>query len=558
MTHNRLALSLAAALALGAGGALAADLGPPAPELSPQARTQTDDPALPRDLLGAPFENQSAGISLRLPAGCRRISSSGAGDDLGQFADDKDKLTLKVNRIIRKDPTHLTTANDNFGKPVPGLMEQTLSKLQRDLPGCVILRHDLTNVRDGSKDKQNVAMIAVRYTASGSHFLTQQAIIQADDHLFYLLALTSPGNPSNDPNAAVDPRERLAVETFTQMLDSVRLLDTGAIALDQRERLIHTRAVMLSWTAARLHAALVPEQWMRVIRDGRDVGYSYITEQTAAGVPRPLKPEELKAGKSDRDLVQPGQGILVGIRARAMTNPLDLGGIEKKRGPVQIDSATWFWVSPDRRLEDWSRITVVNDGTVDKDGKPVIRNSTEFGNSQRRTHLVLDKDALPGAAGDPHQPAVRVADEQTLNVTTISGSGADEPFTSQPPPWYLPQAISHLLPRILPIDQPKKYLFATYVADARAVMLRYVEVGREQRVTFAGKEIRAVPITDRIGWHGPITTHYIAPDGTYLGSENKDSRLLILPTNAQTLLSIWKNPDLSRPGGTQRPNGQTK
>lgn len=547
--------SLAFAIGLGitTAGASAADLSDAA---QPQAPSTVENfSSGPKDLLGAPFENQSAGISFRLPAGCQRIASSGAGDDLGQFGDEKRKWMLKVNRVLRSEPTHLVGATDNFGKPVPGLMDQTIQRLKRDLPGCKILRQDLTNIRDGNAtQKENVAMIAVRYTGSGAHFLTQQAIIQSDDRLFYLLALTTPGSDSNDQNAPEDPGERFAVETFRQMLDSVRLLDTQAIAQDQLDRLVRTRAVMRSWSTARLHAALMPEQWLRVIRDGRDVGYSYITEQTASGVPRPLKPEELKAGKSDRDLVQPGQGVLVGIRARALTTPPEAGGNEKKRGPVQVDSAAWLWVSPDRRLEDWSRITVVDDGSVDKEGKPLKGHSEEFGNSERQLTRSLDREALPGTVNDPKQPAIKVAEQATLAVTTVSGSGAAEPVTSQPPPWYIPQALGHLLPRLLPLDQPKSYLFATYVPDTRAVMHRYVEVGHEQRVTFAGHAVRAVPITDRIGWHGSITTHYMSPGGKYLGSENKDSGLLILPTDAQTLLSIWKNANLTRPGAVEKPH----
>ena len=553
MRHTCKALVLSTGLVLAAAAAPAADLSEAGKS---QAPTPIEDfSSNTKDLLGAPFENQSAGISFRLPAGCQRIASSGAGDDLGQFGDEKRKWMLKVTRILRNEPTRLIGASDNFGKPVPGLMDQTIQRLKRDLSGCKIVRQDLTNVRDGNTTvKENVGMIAVRYTGSGAHFLTQQAIIQADDRLFYLLALTSPGSDSTDDNAPEDPGERFAVETFRQMLDSVRLLDTQAIAQDQLDRLVRTRAVMRSWSTARLHMALAPEQWLRVIRDGRDVGYSYITEQTAAGVPRPLKPEELKAGKSDRDLVQPGQGILIGVRARALTTPPDPAENERKRGPVQMDSAAWLWVGPDRRLEDWSRITVVDDGTVDKDGKPLKRHSEEFGSSERQLTRSLDRDALPGAMNDPKQPAIKVAEQATLQVTTLTGSGAAEPVSNQPPPWYLPQALGHLLPRLLPLDQPKSYLFATYIPDTRAVMHRYVEVGREQRVTFGGNIVRAVPITDRIGWHGSITTHYIAPSGKYLGSENKDSGLLILPTDAQTLLSIWKNANLTRPGGVEKPH----
>lgn len=553
MNRTSLALCLASGLALASAGSPVATAAPLVPAATQPA---AQDDAASADLLGTPYENQSAGLSLRIPAGCHRIRTTGAGDDLGQFADAKRNWQLKLNRIIRNQPTALASTPNNFNQPQAGLLDETVARLKRDLPGCKVLRSDLTNVRDGDpKVKDNVGMIAVMYAAAGTHFLTQQAIIQGNSRLFYLVALTTP-----------DKDERAAVETFREMLDSVRILDTSQIAQEQDERLWRTRTLMLSWTAAKLHSVLVDEQWIRILRNGKDIGYSYITEQTAAGVPRPLRVDEVRRGMSDRDLVKPGDGVLVGVRARSIDPAADIDPDLKKNGPVQIDSASWLFSAPDRRLEDWSRIIVVDTHSVDKNGKPIKSQTEEFGASNKTTRTRLDKNKLPGTALDPKQPPVSVTEEYTLNVDTVSQSGQGDPVDRQLPPWYIPQAIAHLLPRLVPLHaqmdefgnlKKRSYMFAVYVPDTREVMERYIDVKDEQEVTFAGRTVRAVPIEDRIGWHGSVTVHYMTPGGVYLGSENKETHLVMIPTDAKTLLSIWKNADLTRPGGTERPRAHT-
>lgn len=561
MKRSTLALCLATSAAL--CGSLYAD---PAGAVPGAAEGQMAPQETPRNLLGIQFENQSAGLSLRIPAGCHRVRTTGSGDDLGQFADETRNWQLKLTRIIREGPTSLTTTTNNFGQPIPGLLDTTVLRLKHDLPGGQILRSDVTNISEGSeKLRDNVGMIAVRYAATGgSRYLSQQAIIQSTDRLFYLVALTTPCSATAKTDADNDPAERTAVETFRQVLDSVHLLDTTQIYQDQSARLWRTKNLMMSWGAAnRLSGVLVNEQWIRILRNGKDIGYSYVTEQTAAGIPRPLKREEVLAGKSDRDLVQPGDGILIGVRARTIDPNADLDPSLKAKGPVQIDSATWMFTTPERQLEDWSRVIVVDAGNTDKDGKPVKSQTEEFGTSNKTIVHKLDKNGVPGTATDPHQPPVRIQEQYVLDVTTVSQSAQGEPLDQEVAPWYIPQALGHLLPRLVPLRaemdpdlgtvKPRTYMFAVYVPELRQVMNRYIDVKDEQEVTFAGRKILAVPVEDRLGWQGSLTTHYLTRGGTYLGSENKEAHLMMLPSDAKTLLSIWKNADLTRPGGTERP-----
>ena len=562
MKRSTLAFCLAAATAL--CPSLHADPVTTAPAAAePQVAAQED---APRDLLGAPFENQAAGISLRIPAGCHRVRTTGSGDDLGQFADEKRNWQVKLNRIVRERPTALTDASNNYGQPIPGLLNTTVARLKHDLPGCNVLRSDITNISDGSeKLRDNVGMIAVRYAATGgSRYLTQQAIIQSTDRLFYLIALTTPCGASGPADSEDDPAERAAVETFRQLLDSVHLLDITKIKQEQDDRLWRTKNLMMTWRSGkRFRNALVDEQWIRILRNDKDIGYSYVTEQTAGGIPRPLTRQEVQAGKSDRDLVQPGDGVLIGVRARTIDPQANIDPSLKAKGPVQVDSATWMFSSADQRLEDWSRVIVVDAGTEDKDGKPIKNQTEEFGTSNRTSVTKLDKNGVPGTALDPHQPPVRIVDQYVLDVTTVSQSAQADPLNQEVPPWYVPQALSHLLPRLVPLHpemdpslgtiKPRTYMFAVYVPELREVMNRYIDVKDAQMVEFAGRRVMAVPVEDRLGWQGSMTTHYLTPGGVYLGSENKEAHLVMLPTDARTLLSIWKNADLTRPGGSERP-----
>jgi len=255
---------------------------------------------------------------------------------------------------------------------------------------------------------------------------------------------------------------------------------------------------------------------------------------------------------------------LVGVRGRSIIAPEinDAAAAENKpRKPLQVDVASWWFLSEDQNQEEWSRVTVTTE--LEADGKPARQPKqqqyTEFGSTGIESHIQLDRDALPGTKIDPQQPPVMQRQQRILDGTNIDPNGASKPFT-QPLPtlYYLPQALATMLPRLIPLrpdaeNTPRTYMFLTYLTDTRKVMSRYVEVGNEGDFDLGTEHIHAIPITDRLGWHGSITTHYLSPSGDYLGSENKDTHTITRVTTAEQLLKIWKNADLTQPGAIERP-----
>ncbi|MDB5329279.1 MAG: hypothetical protein JWP03_430 [Phycisphaerales bacterium] len=571
MKHHWLALSCSAALSVPLAWAVAADAPAlPAPAVpvqkAPTVLTTRPDSADAVEL-GDIYESQSGGVSFRPPASVRMIDNLNS-KFIAEWADPQRDWTLKLSRMVLEKNTPLASIkNEVTGMPVEGLLDTTVKRLQAALPGGKVLRQDLTNIRDGGKfddkhpeAKNNVGLIAIRYNEAGKRRLAQQAIIQSDYRIFYLLSFVTPGSNASDDNAPEDAAERLAVDTFSRMLDSLRLLDRTAIKEDQDARLYRTRALLVNLTPARLQSALKQdEQWVRIIKGGKDVGYSYITEETADQIPRPLKAEELKAGVKEKDLIKHnGTGVLIGVRARMIVDGVRS---DKTKGPIQSDSASWYFASADRKHEDFSRLTITDDHKAPKKGF-----LSEAGSSDRRVIRMLDREAaqqhIRGSQDDPNQPPVSFHDEYTLNVTQNVGTGAAEPFERKLPPWYVPQAVGHLLPRLLPLRQPKSYMFATYISDAREVMTRYMDVLPEQDINFGGGHYRAIPINDRLGLEGSITVHYMSPEGSYIGSENKDQKIVMLPTNKTTLEHIWQDANLTRPekvdhGADPRTDGTT-
>ena len=453
-------------------------------------------------MLGGTFQDPLAGIAFRVPAGCNQVAKG--GEEIARFANAPKTWLMIVSKSSSGQPIELTAT-----APKMGLLEVIAARLKQSNPGIEIVRQDTVNLGENQ-----AGIIAARYTAGTQRKLLQEAIVQANDQLYYTFELSTPGVKDAKGADNSDPVEQQAVEAFREMLDTIKLLDRGAIKDDQNERLYRTRAFFLTLTEAKLKATLVPETWLRLMRNGKDVGYTYIVEELGT--------------------LGPSEGIKIGIRSRSYPEQT-----------VQVDGETWYFVSFDRKHEMWRNLAwIQNLATKASD------QFTEVGTSDRRIRREADPShqLSVGDKEDPRQPATIDIEDYSLQVQTIGKGKNAAPMTQELPPWYLPQALGHLLPRLLPLREPKTYLFAVYVSDQGHVMHRYVDVGSEQEVNLGGQQVRAIPITDRIGLEGSPTVHYISPEGKYLGSVNKESKITILPSDAATLQKIWANhADLTRP-----------
>ena len=481
--------------------------------------------------LGEPFESMGLGIALRGPAGARVIRQ--VGGTQVDFIHEKKKWNLKVARLTLEQPMPLESSKDENGGRNVGLLEVTVDRLKDQLPGADVLRQDLIKV-----GQTPVGMIALRYVKGLETLLSQQAIIRGSDRQYFTLTLTSPGAKEAGADGAEDPAEREAVELFNAALDTVRLLDQGPLIQDQEDRHYAALALLVNLGGkGKLESKLIPKQWFRLKRRGEDIGYLYTVEETGEGIPD----DDRAALRRKKDAPRGSAGIVIGTRSRTAAGE-----------NARVDAESWMYSSTDRRAEEWQSLMVVESL---KDGEQ-LDHATTVGSSSWRSGVRLDRRAhqmgLRGEKNDPNQPPVRETNDHVLNVTHSSKSESFDPLNQALPDYYLPQALSHLLPRLLPLDQPKKYLFAVYVPEVRAVMHRYLDVEEEQKVNFNGETIRAIPIRDRVGLEGSVTTHYMSLRGQYVGSENPDTGVVVVPANEATLMDLWKDADLTRPADVKR------
>ena len=502
-------LTFAATLLICVLPAIGQRLEAPAPSAAP-ARLPADKPTdvLPDrpdvefdaslDLLGPQFESKAQGISLRAPKDSVQVRRVGA-TDLAEFVNEPKGWSFKIAKLELPEPGSLTEWRDAQGRPQPGVLESTAKRLKEEIPDAQVLRQEKITIADG-----DVGVIALRYTKGLKSVLSQHAILQRTDQVYFTFVLVAPGAEKSAKEADAAATERLAIETFRQMLDSIKLLNREDIRRDQDERLFRTRALLVNFSASRLRDSMLPRQWARILKNGKDVGYTYFEEKA-----------DVKGGQ---------EGIEVRTRSRVSPGK-----------DVQVDVGSIVFSSMDLRHEDWSTLTQTANKKMlgNKDYKPPT--ITEFGVSDRRL--------VPGQ-GDAYKLEVH------FEGIAVEGG---EAVTRQLPPFYLPQSISHMLPRLLPLD-PKTYMFAIWSPDAREVMSRYVDVEGPKVYKFNGENIRAYAVKDRLGLEGSVTTHYVSADRVWIGSENKESGLTVMPSDEKTLLSLWKDADLAAPEAPVRKN----
>jgi hypothetical protein len=490
------------------------------------------------DDLGQQFSSLAAGVSFRPPAGMQLLKKVIGDEDIVQYADDKRQWLFKLSRIVLSTPAPLETTTEKVPdekspdrmKTVTkvGMLDSSSQQFQMDMGGAEILRQDFVNIAD-----LPVGRLAARYKSGpDSARMTQRAIIQASEKLYYVFDLSSPAPREGD--VSLDPRVKEAVNVFNHVLDSVKLLDQSSVMQDQTERLFRTRAALVNLTEDKLRSAVRKEQWLLIMKNGKPLGYTYIVERIASDIPRTGQGLNLP-NKGGAD------GVLIGVRSRMIPET-----------GKQVDAETWQWMSFDRKHEVWSNLAILQE--ADPVDKTRIRKERvgEFGSSDATVERIVDKTLEPGekrgdGSVDEKQPNVRQQEIYTLNVTPVNRSGENQPITRQLPPFYASQAMGSLLPRLLSKSEGKTYLFAQYISERKEVLKRFIDVGTESQASLGGRSFRAIPVSDRTGLEGASTIHYISPSGDYLGSENKHNGIVILASDAATLEKLFGKPDLTAP-----------
>jgi len=542
-----LSISLIFSLAMGQTVPSAPPSSPPTSHAAaPEDAPDTQPSIHATDLLGPIFSSQVHGISFRPPLNSVRIDKS-APDSIVEYDLDAYNWQLKAWSVRLQRSLPLTIHKDQFGDPQDGVMEVTLANIKQQSPDVQVLRNEVITV-----GRVRVGMLAVRYeTAAHDRRFTQQAIFEAPDadhRLYYFLDLTGPGKPELEPDDITNPAEKLAFDTFKQVVDSTVLLDRSAIADFQKQSLYASMGLFVIWTGnnyAMLRNGITPDQYRRVLGDGQDIGYEHIVENFE---PNDRSPEEsiLRIGVISHMANTPGR---------------------------TWDTQTWMFSSVDRAHEHWKTAARCTDPRAQ-----ILDSYSQVGVSDEQTKayalqpaenpdgsLLPEGETAAQPAGPLGQGNVDIETRRSLEVTTTHGNMQLNPFRIDTPAFYIPQAFSFILPELLP-PKPKTYMFATFVASTPQnssastpgdVMARYLEVLPAQHVTFHGQDFDAIPVTDKITLDGPITTTYLNDQGKFLGSTttvpdgDKSTTIEVIPSDSETIGHIWNQPDLTAPAAPE-------
>src|SRR5258706_6842187 len=199
-----------------------------------------------RDRLGERFTSQGRGISFRPPLGGAQIKRTPIGTDIVRYTAADEKWSLNVSMLTFDKPTKLLSVDnpntpEDESKPKPGILQQIAQQLGQN-NSTEVLRQDVVNL--GPRD---VGMLVARYTQGGQTVLRQQALIQRNDQLFYVLDFTSPsGRTPADKPEVEDPAERVAVDIFAAGGDLGQLLDQEALVAGVEGGLYAMRRLLVS------------------------------------------------------------------------------------------------------------------------------------------------------------------------------------------------------------------------------------------------------------------------------------------------------------------------
>ena len=495
---------------------------------------------------GRGFESVEAGVAIELPSGERQ--ATGADPSLlAAVVNDDRQWRFEFRRIEQERPIPLSDTPTPQGGVQRGLIDLTVEELLRDAGQggrLDVLRSDRVPLAEA-----DAGVIAVRYRAGpegvGSPMVLRQvALVQADEGRHFRLDLVSPAPEGEVEAVADDAAVREAVAAFTESLDSLRLVDQTALLEDQTQRLLRTRSLLVNLKApGRLGAATAGDGWRRVIRGEEDVGFARVLEEPADRLPTDVTAGFSPAERSDGAADDPASaaGVRVGVRLRMRT----------ERGA--IDRRTWSFATRDLAESDFRESNALY---ADGDGEVGAAAAGIVVGQMRSRRVPRPVETEPVAGVQPEQ-LIEIDELRELNVTfTLDGAPRGKPLRRRLPPWYVPAAVDHLLPRLVAPFGEKTYMVAVYAPGRREVMNQYVDVSAPRRPTSQDRadlpelavrddgdaSPRVIVVTTRLGLNGPPTRHYVGADAHgWLGSVNEESGTRVIPATREEIEAIWRD-----------------
>jgi hypothetical protein len=216
---------------------------------------------------------------------------------------------------------------------------------------------------------------------------------------------------------------------------------------------------------------------------------------------------------------------------------------------VETDSEAFLTTEKNTR-ETWATIstTINNLKVTDKDKNDKPPQASEWGTSEKRVGRIVERRNGAIEFDQLGQPRIRMGETYPLNVYQIN-SEVIKPISVQRdlPPFYLPQVLSHLVPRLVGLNEQRGYLFAMWLPVEREIIFRYIDVEGEKLFTLHDREMRGLVIKDRVGLEGEPTYHYFSLDGKYLGSFSTGTGTTMLVSDQKTLTRLWPDAPIVRP-----------
>ena len=484
------------------------------------------------ELLGERYEDKLAGISLRTPINLKQLQNI-TSDEVAEFTDEANGWTLKVTKPTFPNSVPLTTEKDHDGKVIrTGLLDYTVDELMAQNPSARLpLRKDVITV-----ENYYVGMIALCYTKDLKRVLRQQAIVQANDQLYYLLIMTTPAGSleadENNEKITADLKVQEAIKSFVSMVDSVKILDRAPIKEDQNARLFRTRSLLLMWkNPKKFESIRIEKQYLRYILNGKDVGYSFIEEL----------PNDSRLSNVD------GDGAIVYERTRLI-------GADAKGNRLITDIGAFEAVSLDMNHERWLRNILESDYTDVDHPKTVTVGDVGESSYGKKLKLDWHNGVIQPGENPKNAPPMIPVDYHSMSVSVLVKNSNPLIVKADLPPFYLPLAARHLLPRMV-VDHSlrgvRTYLFYTYIPETRDVRALYVDVSEEKKTTFNGQDIMAITVAERVGLAGSPMFHYVTAEGKYLGSEKPAAKYKVIISDEAELLNIWPAATLTRPNSVK-------